>query len=605
MRERVRDYDWATTSLGTMADWPQSLRTAVDMMLASGVPMCIYWGPERIQFYNDAFAPILGPRHPGTLGLTAAKAWPEVWDQLQPLIRRTFAGESTVIRDQPLTMTRFGYEEETWWSYAYSPIRNESGEVAGLLNVVFETTDQFRAIRDRDVALADSSERQAFTNSILASSTDCIKVLDLEGKLAFMSDGGQQVMEVSDFNTIVGCPWPDFWTGVGNVQAKAALTDAGKGRSSSFIGHANTMKGNPKWWHVAVSPILGADGCPDRILSVSRDITDLRRSEEERDRFVRLVENSTDFVAMADLEGRVFFMNDAGRRLVGLQNRDYHDLSIPDFFSPEDLKVVIDQVLPTVSETGSWSGDISFRHFETGALIPVLYSVFPITDATGTMVAYGTVTRDNRERKQAEEDMRYLNGELAHRLKNVLSVIQSITQQTLRTATSLDAASEALSARLVALGGATDVLTGKSWRSADLRDLANSVLAPHGTIDDRIILDGPPVVLKPEVSVAFALALHELATNAAKYGALSADSGTVILRWSVEGEGQEARLAVEWRERGGPPVTPPTRKSFGSALIERSMRSYFREASATDYHREGLAMYWRGRLADAALANGK
>ncbi len=68
MRERVRDYDWATTSLGTMADWPQSLRTAVDMMLASGVPMCIYWGPERIQFYNDAFAPILGPRHPGTLG---------------------------------------------------------------------------------------------------------------------------------------------------------------------------------------------------------------------------------------------------------------------------------------------------------------------------------------------------------------------------------------------------------------------------------------------------------------------------------------------------------------------------------------------------------
>lgn len=142
--------------------------------------------------------------------MTAAKAWPEVWDQLQPLIRRTFAGESTVIRDQPLTMTRFGYEEETWWSYAYSPIRNESGEVAGLLNVVFETTDQFRAIRDRDVALADLSERQAFTNSILASSTDCIKVLDLEGKLAFMSDGGQHVMEVSDFNTIVGCPWPDF-----------------------------------------------------------------------------------------------------------------------------------------------------------------------------------------------------------------------------------------------------------------------------------------------------------------------------------------------------------------------------------------------------------
>ncbi len=131
------------------------------------------------------------------------------------------------------------------------------------------------------------------------------------------------------------------------------------------------------------------------------------------------------------------------------------------------------------------------------------------------------MTRDFRERRHAEDDMRLMNGELAHRLKNVLAVVQSISQQTLRTAPDMASASHDLGARLVALGAATDVLTGTSWRSADLCEVATRALAPHGAIGERILLDGPRVNLKAEVTVAFALALHELATNAAKYGALS------------------------------------------------------------------------------------
>ncbi len=210
------------------------------------------------------------------------------------------------------------------------------------------------------------------------------------------------------------------------------------------------------------------------------------------------------------------------------------------------------------------------------------------------MVGYGTVTRDIRERKQAEEDMRYLNGELAHRLKNVLTVIQSIAQQTLRNSPDTQTAGKALSARLVALGGATDILTGKSWRSADLRELAERTLAPHGGIGERIVIDGPPIVLQPEASMAFALALHELATNAAKYGALSNDMGIATLHWWVEGPDDDARLSVQWSERGGPPVIPPQRKGFGSVLIERSLRSYFKELSATDYRPDGLILNLRG-----------
>ena len=196
--------------------------------------------------------------------------------------------------------------------------------------------------------------------------------------------------------------------------------------------------------------------------------------------------------------------------------------------------------------------------------------------------------------------MRLMNGELAHRLKNVLAVVQSIAQQTLRTAPDTQTASRDLGARLAALGAATDVLTGSSWRSADLCEVATRALAPHGAIGERILIDGPAVMLKPEVTVAFALALHELATNAAKYGALSNHAGRVTLAWAVTRQGDDATLSISWREQGGPLVSPPTRKGFGSTLIERSLRSYFRGRTETDYRPEGLVFELEARLGDAA-----
>ena len=464
--------------------------------------------------------------------------------------------------------------------------------------------DADRLREERERALVVTAEREAFLSGVLGSSTDCIKVLDLDGKLTFMSEGGKRVMEISDFNAVAGCPWPDFWQDAGNAEAKAAVEAARKGEARSFIGKADTYRGTPKWWHVAVSPIAGPEGRPDRILSVSRDITELRASEEERERFVRLAENSADFVGMARTDGSVFYMNDAAKRLVGLEGADITRLTIADFFPPEQVETVAREVLPAVDRDGQWVGELDFRHFRTGELIPVLYSVFPVTDATGALIGYGTVTRDFRERRRAEDDMRLMNGELAHRLKNVLAVVQSVAAQTLRGVPEAEAASRNLSARLVALGAATDVLTGTSWRSADLRELATRALSPHGRIGERILLSGPAVTLRPELTVAFALALHELAINAAKYGALSNDIGTVTLAWSVDGDGDDGVLAVSWREQGGPPVTPPERKGFGSVLIERSLRSYFSGKAATDYRPDGLVFELEARLKDAAITTG-
>lgn len=122
-----------------------------------------------------------------------------------------------------------------------------------------------------------------FLRSVLASSADCIKVLDLDANLVFMTEAGQRLMEISDFNAVRGCPWPDFWHDQSNVDAKAAVAAAKAGGVGHFQGHTPTFAGTPKWWDVQVTPIMGPDGRPAKLLSVSRDITRQKLAEERQD----------------------------------------------------------------------------------------------------------------------------------------------------------------------------------------------------------------------------------------------------------------------------------------------------------------------------------
>jgi PAS domain S-box-containing protein len=470
----------------------------------------------------------------------------------------------------------------------------------GLVALVAALRDSMRRARQLNAELVKSArqtaEREAFLSGVLSSSTDCIKVLDLDGLLTFMSEGGKRVMEVSDFNAIASCPWPDFWQGSGNAEAVAAIEAARRGEAHTFIGQADTFAGTPKWWHVAISPILGADGRPERILSVSRDITGVRASEEERDRFVRLAENSTDFVGMARLDGSVFYLNDAGRRMVGLEESGASP-PIADFFAPEEAAKVANEVLPAVAHDGHWAGEIDFRHFGTGEPIPTLYSVFPITDANGTLTGYGTITRDFRSRKAAEEQLQLLNGEMSHRLKNTLTVVQAIASQTLGGA-DRDAVA-AFGQRLAALANAHDVLLQQSWASAKLRDVAGAVLA---TFDqgDRLHFRGPDIPIGPRATLALSLLLHELATNATKYGALSVSEGHVELSWSVS-EGEKGKdLVLCWAERGGPPASAPARRGFGSRIIRMGLSG----SGGVDlrYEPEGLTAVMTAPLDQLQLA---
>jgi PAS domain S-box-containing protein len=349
----------------------------------------------------------------------------------------------------------------------------------GLAHLAAELRDAMRRAWTLNGELLESEravrEHDAFLSSVLAASPDCIKVLELDGTLSFMSEGGMKIMGVQDFSLVGGKPWFDLMAEDCVAPARAALGVAREGRSLHFEAALYRNSGQPRWWSVSLSPIKGEDGSVARVLAVSRDHSEL---------------------------------------------------------------------------------------------------------------------------KAAHEQQRLLNGELDHRLKNMLATVQSMAGQTLRSAASMPEASAALDARLVSLGRATDVLTATSWQKADLHTVIETGLSATAGCRERVLVDGPAITINAQTALALNLVLHELATNAIKYGALSNETGTVAITWRVEHRPDRDDFSLLWQERGGPTVVQPTRRGFGSRMIERSLAFNVRGRKALSYLPSGVEFRVDAPLAD-------
>jgi two-component sensor histidine kinase len=178
-----------------------------------------------------------------------------------------------------------------------------------------------------------------------------------------------------------------------------------------------------------------------------------------------------------------------------------------------------------------------------------------------------------------------LVNELNHRVKNTLATVQSIAGQTLRAGGADPQVHEALEGRLIALARAHDVLTQESWDRALLKNIVAMAAAPYG---GRMTCSGPDADVAPQPALALSLVLHELATNAAKYGALSAPEGRVSIEWSVDRSSEDVLLNLRWRELNGPMVQPPKRKGFGSRLIERGLADQPNARVELDFPQTGV-----------------
>src|SRR5215207_4232416 len=141
----MRAHDWSTSPLGPPENWPQSLRTVVSLMLTSKFPMFIAWGPHLAFLYNDGYRPIFGAKHPHALGLPFREVWSEIWSDIEPLVTKALAGEATYHEDLHLVMECNGYLEDTWYTFSYSPVRDETGGIAGMFCACTETTQEVKS----------------------------------------------------------------------------------------------------------------------------------------------------------------------------------------------------------------------------------------------------------------------------------------------------------------------------------------------------------------------------------------------------------------------------------------------------------------------------
>ena len=247
------------------------------------------------------------------------------------------------------------------------------------------------------------------------------------------------------------------------------------------------------------------------------------------------------------------------------------DYSLPDFDGMGALELVRTRStdLPFIFVSGVLGEEIAIESFQKGATDYVLKQRLNRLPAAISRAL--AEAREKAERRRAEEQLQLLVAELSHRVKNTLAMVVSIAQQTLRRSTSLADFETAFIGRLQTLANAHSLLFQANWGETALSEIVERTLQPFRRGPrNRFDLSGPAVMLSPKAALSLSLILHELATNAAKYGALTAETGKVELRWFLHPEGGGQQLRMEWRENGGPLVRAPARRGFGTQLIERS-----------------------------------
>ncbi|MEJ1935810.1 HWE histidine kinase domain-containing protein, partial [Nostoc sp. NIES-2111] len=365
------------------------------------------------------------------------------------------------------------------------------------------------------------------------------------------------------------------------------------------------------WFDLDYSPILDEDGTAVGVFAIVVDTTAKvlteralaeqtarieeanRRLSAESEFLQQLFEDAPSFMAMlVGPEHRFRLANAAYRRLVGARDligRTVRE-ALPEI-EGQGFFELLDRIMATGERhLGAGARVVLRRTPDAAAEERILDFIYqPIANASGAITGIFVEGQDVTARVQSEEHLRLVVGELNHRVKNSLTMVQAFTNQTFRNAANLQDAKSRLNDRIAMLSRANDLLTAGNWSGADIANVvATATLVHVGHDRSRLTVRGPSVRLGPRTAFSLSLALHELATNAAKHGAWSAERGSVEIRWEVGGAVESQTLSIVWMEAGGPPVTAPTTRGFGSRLLERGLASEMRARVHMGFEPSGL-----------------
>jgi PAS domain S-box-containing protein len=599
MGERIDAFDWAATPLGPRESWPQSLKTLTALMLSAAQPMFMAWGPQKTWLYNDAFVPILGRKHPSALGRPGLdEVWLEARGDLAPLFDQVFSGKPVQMDDFAIDLDRRGRMEEAHFSFSYTPAVDETGLVAGLFGVCTETTEQVLELRRRQNAEAALDEASQAAEAAAERVSLALKAGAIVGTWVW-DIRADRLLADAQFAASFGLE-PErcrqglpLETVMASIHSEdrdrvVAAIDQALGRAGPYRCEYRVLRadGAYRWIEASGEVELDVEGRAIRFPGVLVDVHDRRATEEalvNAERLLRTFMQAAPGVIYAkDRQGRLLFGNRGVAELLGVPAEQFVGRTDMELIEDKDEAALVMANDRRVMETGLAEQTEERVTYPDGTEAWWHSTKAPLLDEAGMVVGLIGSSVDITDRRRAEEHRGLLLNELNHRVKNTLAVVQGLARQTFRNADNPQRASESFENRLTALSRAHNLLTDSNWKSAELRDI---IVDQLGELGGRAVVKGPRVPLPPQVAVSVALALHELGTNATKYGALSNDSGRVAIVWEI---GRDGWLTLRWQETGGPPVSPPERRGFGSRLIERALAFELGGEVQIDYSPQGV-----------------
>jgi PAS domain S-box-containing protein len=486
-----------------------------------------------------------------------------------------------------------------WVNNSVSVIRRPDGEPFGVLAVTIDVTQR----REAEAALRKSEESLRLATEGAGMATWELDLQTLEGEWS-----------PNRFD-LLGMPRrPESRGGFDEWLARVHPADLDRVRETALrcirdgvpymieyrICRADTDQEH--WLQSHGSRVDYLDDRPSRFVGISFDVTSRKRAEDElRDsevRFRTIFEQANDFLITTTLDQRITSVNPAVLAALGYDEDEVLGRPISDFMDADQFAVSRAALHKKVAEGGTTRFTLNVRARDGRQLVWEINSRLT-TDAEGQPTGLHAIGRDMTEARRNEAHLRLLVDELNHRVKNTLAIVQGIAQQSFKDDADPAIARRAFEGRLAAVSEAHNLLTREHWGAVSMTQIIGDAVAPHGGDAGRFTLDGPDLAIVPKTAISLALAIHELATNAVKHGALSQPGGHVGIRWARTARDGSARFSLVWEESGGPPVEAPTQRGFGTRMIERGLAAELAGTVTIDFRPEGVIC-----IVDAPLPEG-
>lgn len=572
MAECIRAHDWAATPLGSIEHWSPRLKLAVEMVLANPLVASLVCGPDHILIYNDAAAALYGAHHPAALGQPLPKAFPAGWVTVETLYRRAFAGEVVQVHGQPLDTRGDGNPQADAFDAILTPVREEAGHVAYVHMVGTEIGRRTRA----ETALRASDEQLA---AIFGNAAVGLSELAQDGRFLRANNElcrilGRTRDEVLRL-TVMDVTYPDDVPPSLKAVSEALRTDQPASLDKRYMRPDSTFV----WANSRVQPLHHGPDQPSTLLAVTADLTDRHGAEE------RLRESEERFRALASLVPVILWRSDASGTNFS-ENRSFLDYTgqltgeVDDFgwlepIHAHDRKAARELFRSGIESRQPISMQLRLRGRD-GQYRWFLARQVPIFDAQGQVTEWFGAAMDIHELRELQERQAVMVGELQHRTRNLITVVRAIAQKTMAQTGPTETFCEQFNDRLSALARVQGLLSRSDQEPITLRGLIRTELDAFGVsaMQNRVALEGPRVVLRKASVQTLALALHELATNAHKYGALASAQGELWVSWDTyTAKAGEQRLSLLWLEEGirKPEGQSAVQRGYGRELIEKAL----------------------------------